>query len=129
MDLFASEPAKPMATTMSTRVNIVNVNDLKILKSMYIGGIVPLGKSRYKTVKDIQTQLVESGIYVNVDDHSDSLSQRFSENYYAPWLSFLLENSEALQSEYTTFLMQLPFKDEFINTELLHTDKPKTSRK
>ncbi len=129
MDLFAAtEPPKPQATTLTTRVNTVTINDLRILKSMYIGGIVPLGKSRYKTVKDIQTQLVESGVYVNVDDHSDSLTQRFIENYYSPWLDFLQENSDALQSEYTTFLMQLPFKDEFIKAELLLQEKPKNGR-
>ncbi|MBQ7651496.1 MAG: hypothetical protein IJS15_11090 [Victivallales bacterium] len=125
MDLFASEPPKP---TASPRVNIVDVNDLKILKSMYIGGIVPLGKSRYKTVKDLQTQLVDSGVYVNVDDHSDSLSQRFTDNYYAPWINFLEENSDALQSEYTTFLMQLPFKEEFIRAELLQPEKPRNRK-
>ena len=128
MDLFATEPSKPQATPLSTRVNTITVNDLRILKSMYIGGIVPLGKSRYKTVKDIQTQLVESGVYVNVDDHSDSLTQRFIENYYEPWLAFLQENSDALQSEYTTFLMQLPFKDEFIKAELLLQEKPKNGK-
>ena len=129
MDLFASEPVKIQPASSSTKVNIVNVNDMSILKSMYIGGIVPLGKSRYKTVKDIQTQLVDSGVYVNVDDHSDSLSQRFKEIYYEPWLSFLQENTDALQSEYTTFLMQLPFREEFIDTELLLKEKPKTGRK
>ena len=128
MDLFASEPAKSQSATLTIGVNTVNVNDLKILKSMYIGGIVPLGKSRYKTVKDIQTQLVESGVYINVDDHSDSLSQRFTDAYYAPWLNFLRENTDALQSEYTTFLMQLPFREEFINTELLHPEKPRNTK-
>ena len=92
---------------------------------MYIGGIVPLGKSRYKIVKDIQTQLVDSGVYVNVDDHSDSLSQKFTDTYYAPWLSFLQNNRDALQSEYTTFLMKLPFKEEFIKTDFLNTPPPK----
>ena len=128
MDLFASEQPKTQTTAMPTGVNTVNLNDLKILKSIYIGGIVPLGKSRYKTVKDIQTQLVESGVYVNVDDHSDSLSQRFIDTYYAPWLSFLQDNSDALQSEYTTFLMQLPFREEFIKTELLQNAKPRNRK-
>ena len=117
MDLFATETSKQPAPAATSRVHTISVDELRILKCMYIGGIVPLGKLRYKTVKDIQTRLVESGVYVNVDDHSDSLSQRFTDNFYAPWLKFLKDNSGALQSEYTTFLMQLPFREEFITTE------------
>ena len=125
MDLFASEPAKQQEAQQSSRIHNVNVNNIRILKGMFIGGIVPLGKSRYKIVKDIQTQLVDSGVYVNVDDHSDSLSQKFTDAYYAPWLSFLQNNRDALQSEYTTFLMKLPFKEEFIKTDFLNTPPPK----
>ena len=129
MDLFASEPAKPQEAQPSPRIHYVNVDNIRTLKGMFIGGIVPLGKSRYKIVKDIQTQLVDSGVYVNVDDHSDSLSQKFTDAYYAPWLTFLQKNRDALQSEYTTFLMKLPFKEEFIKTDYLNTPPPKGGRK
>ena len=97
----------------------INVNTLKILNSIYIGGIAPLGKTRYKVVKDKQTQLVESGIYVNVDDHTDFITQNFNDTYFTPWRTFLQANTAALGGEFTTFFMQLPFKEEFIQSSLL----------
>ena len=79
MDLFSEEnkPQEQPAAAYSPKT--INVNTLKILSSIYIGGIAPLGKTRYKVVKDMQTQLVESGVYVNVDDHTDFITKSFSE--------------------------------------------------
>ena len=67
----------------------------------------------------MQTQLVESNVYVNVDDHTDFIKENFKKTYFTPWQDFLQANKEALGGEFTTFFMQLPFRDEFIKASLL----------
>ncbi len=118
-DLFAEEtkPQEPAPPTYMLKTT--NVNNLPVLGKIYIGGIAPLGKSRYKVVKDMQTQLVESNVYVNVDDHTDFIKENFKKTYFTPWQDFLQANKEALGGEFTTFFMQLPFRDEFIKASLL----------
>ncbi len=98
---------------------LVDVENMKVLGSIYIGGVVPLGKYRYKTLKDVQTNLLNSGAYVNVDDHSDILTQGFKDRYYSPWMDFLEGKGKALDGEYTTFLIALPLSSAFIKNDIL----------
>ena len=127
MDLFAEENKTQEQPVVTYTPKTINVSGLKILGSIYIGGIAPLGKTRYKVVKDMQTQLVESGVYVNVDDHTDFITQSFNDKFFTPWRNFLQANTEALGGEFTTFFMQLPFKEEHIHSNLLTA--PSTSKR
>ena len=119
MDLFSDENKTQEQPPAAYAPKTINVNSLPILNSIYIGGIAPLGKNRYKIVKDMQTQLVESGVYVNVDDHTDFINDSFRDKYFTPWRTFLQANTEALGGEFTTFFMQLPFREELIHASLL----------
>ena len=127
MDLFAEENKTQEQPVVTYTPKTINVSGLKILGSIYIGGIAPLGKTRYKVVKDMQTQLMESGVYVNVDDHTDFITQSFNDKFFTPWRNFLQANTEALGGEFTTFFMQLPFKEEHIHSNLLTA--PSTSKR
>ena len=127
MDLFSEESKVQEQPAATYSPKTININALKILSSIYIGGIAPLGKTRYKVVKDMQTQLVESGVYVNVDDHTDFITKSFSDKYFTPWRTFLQANTDALGGEFTTFFMQLPFKEELIHSN--HLTVPSTTKR
>ena len=127
MDLFSEENKTQEQPVVAYTPKTINVSTMKILGSIYIGGIAPLGKTRYKVVKDMQTQLMESGVYVNVDDHTDFITQNFNDKFFTPWRNFLQANTEALGGEFTTFFMQLPFKEEHIHSNLLTA--PSTSKR
>ena len=127
MDLFSEESKVQEQPAATYSPKTININTLKILSSIYIGGIAPLGKTRYKVVKDMQTQLVEAGVYVNVDDHTDFITKSFSDKYFTPWRTFLQANTDALGGEFTTFFMQLPFKEELIHSN--HLTVPSTTKR
>lgn len=123
-DALAMEsPHQPLPQLQPSAVpfkqKLTPVTEIPFLKNIYIGGITPLGESRYKVVKEIQTRLMETNIYTNVDDHIDFLIKSFSDRYFMPWLDFLRENKQALGNDYTIFFLQLPFKDNYINQEML----------
>ena len=102
MDLFSEEnkPQEQPAATYSPKT--ININTLKM-------------------------QLVESGVYVNVDDHTDFITKSFSDKYFTPWRTFLQANTDALGGEFTTFFMQLPFKEELIHSN--HLTVPSTTKR
>ena len=127
MDLFSEENKTQEQAVSTYTIKPTNVSTLPVLGSIYIGGIAPLGKTRYKIVKDMQTQLMESGVYVNVDDHTDFINDHFRDRYFTPWRTFLQANTEALGGEFTTFFIQLPFREELIQTSLLSA--PSTSKR
>ena len=110
---------EPRPSTAISASKLVNVNDLRILNKIYIGGIVPMGQSRFKTLKDVQEKLLNSGAYVNVDDRSELMTEQFKSSFYSPWLNFLGGNSSALGSEYATFLLELPLSANFIREDVL----------
>ncbi|MBQ7177101.1 MAG: hypothetical protein IJS08_06770 [Victivallales bacterium] len=116
-NLFDVQEPRPSSTTSASK--IINVNDLRILNKIYIGGIVPMGQSRFKVLKDVQEKLLNSGAYVNVDDRSELMTEQFKGSFYSPWLNFLGGNSSALGSEYATFLLELPLSSNFIREDVL----------
>ncbi|MBO4511387.1 MAG: hypothetical protein J5746_01355, partial [Victivallales bacterium] len=116
-NLFDVQEPRPSSTASASK--LVNVNDLRILNKIYIGGIVPMGQSRFKILKDVQEKLLNSGAYVNVDDRSELMTEQFKGSFYLPWLNFLGGNSSALGSEYATFLLELPLNSNFIREDVL----------
>lgn len=116
-NLFDVQEARPKSAPSASL--LVNVNDLRILNNIYIGGIVPMGQSRFKALKDVQEKLLSSGAYVNVDDRSELMSEQFKGRFYSPWLDFLGGNSSALGCEYATFLLELPLNANFIRENVL----------
>ena len=66
-------------------------------------------------------------VYVNVDDHTDFITKSFSDKYFTPWRTFLQANTDALGGEFTTFFMQLPFKEELIHSN--HLTVPSTTKR
>ena len=116
-NLFDAQEPRPASAASASK--LVNVNDLRILNKIYIGGIVPMGQSRFKALKDVQEKLLNSGAYVNVDDRSELMTEQFKSSFFSPWLDFLGGNSSALGSEYATFLLELPLSANFISEDVL----------
>ncbi len=129
----AQPPIAPFQSSGTPfKQKLTPVTDIHFLKNIYIGGITPLGESRYKVVKEIQTRLMESNIYTNVDDHIDFIVKAFNDRYFLPWMDFLRDNKVALGNDYTVFFLQLPFKTNYIDEEALNAnlvDARKNSKK
>ncbi len=111
------------------RQAITSVENMPLLHNMYIGGVAPLEESRYKVVKEMQAKLIESDVYEEVDDRIDFLTDPFIDHYLRPWQEFLQTNKAALGSDYTMFFLQLPFRTEDIQSELLRPPATPQARK
>lgn len=123
-DIFAAS-AKSAPPPPST---VLPVAKIPVLRNMYLGGLTLAGESRYKTVKEIQVRFHERSTFNNVDDYVDFFKARFDAKYIAEWERFLAIPAERLESRYTFFFLQMPFR-ESVTARPAATSSPSPERK
>lgn len=89
---------------------LLPVEEMPILRAIYMAGFVPQDQSRYHGVKELQNALNNSRLFVDVDDYAVFAKGAFTADYLEPWRTFLNAHREAIGGEYTLFLLQLPFR-------------------
>ncbi len=96
-------PAAPVEKAAPT------VEEMPLLRTMYLGGLAGADDEHFLAVKEIQTRFHGRPAFANVDDCIDSVRVDEDNRIFPSWKEFCQEQSEKLEEKHAVFLLRLPF--------------------